>query len=81
LIVLDYLSYPGWPLELSAWAPPEDITVSEWAESYRVLPKASAIPGRWNNHLGPYAVGVMNAGMVYWSIDNLIKLAELNELI
>jgi phage terminase large subunit GpA-like protein len=79
LIVLDYLSYPGWPLELSAWAPPEDITVSEWAESYRVLPKASAIPGRWNNHLGPYAVGVMNAFNDPW-VERITIMASVQSM-
>ena len=44
-----------------AWAPPENITVSQWAERYRILPKESAIPGPWSNRLGPYAVGVMDA--------------------
>ena len=47
--------------ERAAWAPPEDITVSQWAEKHRVLPKQSAIPGLWNNRLVPYAVGVMDA--------------------
>ena len=47
--------------ERAAWAPPEDITVSQWAEKHRVLPKQSAIPGPWNNRLVPYTVGVMDA--------------------
>ena len=47
--------------ERAAWAPPEDITVSQWAEKHRVLPKQSAIPGLWNNRLVPYTVGVMDA--------------------
>ena len=46
--------------ERAAWAPPEDITVSQWAEKHRVLPKSS-IPGLWSNRLVPYAVGVMDA--------------------
>lgn len=49
------------PAERSAWAPPEDITVSEWAERHRMLPKQSAIPGAWRNQLVPYVVGVMDA--------------------
>jgi phage terminase large subunit GpA-like protein len=49
------------PTERAAWRPPEDITVSEWAERHRVLPKQSAIPGPWSNRLVPYAVGVMDA--------------------
>ncbi len=51
----------NFPAELNAWAPPQDITVSQWAEAYRVLPKQSAIPGPWKNHLVPYAIGVMDA--------------------
>lgn len=47
--------------ERGAWAPPEDITVSRWAERFRVLPKQSAIPGPWRNALTPYAQGVMDA--------------------
>ncbi len=54
-------SVAWWPAEQSAWRPPEDLTVSEWAARYRVLPKQSAIPGLWNNDLVPYAVGVMDA--------------------
>jgi phage terminase large subunit GpA-like protein len=52
---------PWSPAERSAWAPPDDIAVSEWAERYRMLPKQSAIPGPWSNRLVPYAVGVMNS--------------------
>jgi phage terminase large subunit GpA-like protein len=47
--------------ERAAWAPPEDITVSQWAARHRVLPKQSAIPGLWSNRLVPYAVEVMDA--------------------
>ena len=42
-------------------APPETLTVSEWAEKYRMLDsKSSAMPGRWNNEVTPYLVGIMN---------------------
>ena len=40
--------------------PPEDISVSEWAEKYRVLDTASAIPGPWKNSKTPYLVEIMN---------------------
>ncbi len=41
--------------------PPEDISVSEWAEKYRVLDsKSSALPGPWRNEKTPYLVGVMD---------------------
>ena len=51
--------FPG---ELQAWAPPEDISVSEWSERYRMLPvKLSPEPGRWSNEKAPYTVEIMNA--------------------
>ena len=40
--------------------PPEDISVSEWAEKYRVLDSSSAIPGPWKNSKTPYLVEIMN---------------------
>ena len=41
--------------------PPEQITVSEWAEKYRMLDsKTSATPGPWSNDITPYLVGVMD---------------------
>lgn len=41
--------------------PPEQITVSEWAEKYRVLDsKSSAMPGKWDNSITPYLVGIMD---------------------
>lgn len=41
---------------------PEDLTVSQWAERYRVLSReSSAEAGPWNNDRTPYLVGVMDA--------------------
>lgn len=41
--------------------PPEQLTVSEWAEKYRILDnKSSAMPGPWSNDMTPYLVGVMD---------------------
>ena len=41
--------------------PPEQLTVSEWAEKYRVLDsKSSAMPGAWSNSVTPYLAGVMD---------------------
>lgn len=40
---------------------PEQITVSEWAEKYRMLDESSALPGNWHNSVTPYLVGVMDA--------------------
>ena len=41
--------------------PPEQISVSQWAEKYRVLEsKTSAMPGPWRNNMTPYLVGIMD---------------------
>ncbi|AVK84038.1 terminase [Lysinibacillus sp. B2A1] len=41
--------------------PPENLTVSQWAEKYRKLdPKTSAIPGPWRNEMTPYLVEIMD---------------------
>jgi len=42
-------------------SPPEQLTVSEWAEKYRMLDsKSSAMPGPWSNDITPYLRGVMD---------------------
>ena len=42
--------------------PPENLTVSQWADKYRVLsPKDSASPGRWHTERTPYLKTPMNA--------------------
>lgn len=41
--------------------PPENLTVSQWAEKHRVLDtKTSAIPGQWSNDVTPYMVEIMD---------------------
>lgn len=40
---------------------PEDLTVSQWAEKYRVLDEASNISGKWSNDITPYLNGIMDA--------------------
>lgn len=41
--------------------PPEQLTVSEWAEKNRILDsKSAAMPGSWSNDVTPYLVGVMD---------------------
>lgn len=41
--------------------PPEQLTVSEWAEQYRMLDsKSAAMPGPWSNDVTPYLVGIMD---------------------
>lgn len=40
---------------------PEKLTVSQWAEKYRVLDaNSSALAGRWSNDITPYLVGIMD---------------------
>jgi len=41
--------------------PPDNLTVSEWAERERVLDdRSSAQPGQWRNSVTPYLVGIMD---------------------
>lgn len=43
-------------------APPPDLTVSQWADSYRKLSaEASAEPGQWNTDRAPYQREIMDA--------------------
>ena len=45
-----------------ALAPPPDLTVSQWADEYRVLsPEAAAEPGRWSTDRAPYQRDLMDA--------------------
>jgi phage terminase large subunit GpA-like protein len=49
---------PAWA---GAFAPPPDLTVSEWADAERVLPETSAEPGRWRTARVPWTRGIMDA--------------------
>jgi phage terminase large subunit GpA-like protein len=43
-------------------APPPDLTVSQWADKYRVLsPESSSESGRWNTDRAPYQREIMDA--------------------
>lgn len=54
--------YPFGTAESSAWAPPEPLSTSDWADRYRVLgPRASAVPGPWRTDRVPYTRAVMDA--------------------
>lgn len=55
-----------WPSYIKAASallkPPENLTVSQWAEKFRMLDsKTSAIPGPWRNRKTPYLVEIMDA--------------------
>lgn len=44
------------------YKPPENISVSEWAERYRILSReSSAESGRWNNNRTPYLREIMDS--------------------
>lgn len=48
--------------EKQAWKPPERLTVSEWADKYRILSsKYSAFPGPWKTSRTPYTKEPMDA--------------------
>ena len=41
---------------------PPDLTVSQWADAYRMLsPEASAEPGKWRTDRAPYQKEIMDA--------------------
>lgn len=42
-------------------ARPEQLTVSQWAEKYRVLDESSALPGKWSNAVTPYLTEIMDS--------------------
>lgn len=47
---------------MKSWATPPDMTVSEWADTYRMLsPEASAEAGKWRTDRAPYQREIMDA--------------------
>lgn len=54
---------PDWILEaLKSLKPPEKLTVSQWADKYRILDsQTSAQPGKWNTAVTEYLRGIMDA--------------------
>ena len=57
------LNYPWWIMDaLAVLKPPEKLTVSEWADKYRILSELdSAAPGHWRTSKTPYLKAVMDA--------------------
>lgn len=57
------LDYPDWILNaLAVLKPPEKLTVSQWADKYRILSELdSAAPGHWRTSKTPYLQKVMDA--------------------
>lgn len=67
-----YFLRPYQALALQYLAPPEQLTVSQWAERYRVMDsRSSARPGPWRNSVTPYLVGIMDAFNDY-SVEEII---------
>jgi len=47
---------------MSMWAPPPRLTISQWADHYRVLsPESAAEPGKWHTSRAEYQRGIMDA--------------------
>lgn len=58
---------PWTPREREAWELPESITVSEWADEFRVLDeRTSAEPGSWRTSRTPYLREVLDAWADPW---------------
>ena len=47
--------------EVEAWTPPEDLTVSECADKYRVLGREAAKPGQWETSFVPFLRDIMDS--------------------
>jgi phage terminase large subunit GpA-like protein len=56
-------TFADWIYEsLKVLKPPESLTVTQWADKYRVLDaKTSAEPGQWDTARTPYLKGIMNS--------------------
>jgi len=67
------------PLEREAWRPPERVTVSQWAERYRILPRGqSPRPGPWRNATAPYLRGLMDLPLKPGVVEvNVCKAAQI----
>lgn len=44
-----------------ALAKPEELTVSQWSEKYRILDETSSLPGKWSNDVTPYLIEIMDS--------------------
>ena len=57
------VNYPDWMLgSLKTLKPPEKMTVSQWADKYRIIPAGTSNqPGRWKTSKTPYLRGIMDA--------------------
>lgn len=61
---------------LSVFAPPPDLTVSEWADRERMLsPESSAEPGKWDTDRAPYQREIMDT-VKDESIDEIVLMTS-----
>lgn len=52
---------PDWLLDaLKVLKPAGKLTVTQWADTKRVLPATSSMPGRWRTGFTPYLAGIMD---------------------
>jgi phage terminase large subunit GpA-like protein len=59
-----------------AWAPPERLTVSQWADRHRVLTgKAAAEPGPWRTSRTPYLREIMDVLSASSSVTDVVFMA------
>lgn len=57
---------------------PPELSVSEWAEKYRVLDETSSLPGKWNNDVTPYLIEIMDCfNDPYIHQINFVKPAQV----
>jgi len=58
---------PKWTAEeLAAWALPEQLSVTEWADRFRILDQNSVEPGAYRSTRTPYAIEWMNNATTPW---------------
>jgi len=62
---------PFWPDEQEAFTPPEDLTVSEWADKYRILSYKSEKRGQWETSYNPVSRGFTDA----FSMDGVQEIS------
>ncbi len=60
---------------LSGLAPDPVLTVSQWADEKRVLPDASAIPGRWRTSRVPYLREPLDALSAHSGVERTVIMA------
>lgn len=65
------LFFPDWTREeRAAFKPPEQLSVAQWADRFRVLGNASSEPGRWHTERTPYLKEIMEK----WTDSNINEL-------